>query len=157
MFLTRADEALLIGQLDYIAYKAIHGHFFQDVYDWAVSIREIRTSKGGNPFCYPEHIDTQMTRVFMELAMEDHLATAGSIAVFAQRASYYLSEINAIHPFREGNGRCQLTLLSILADLSDIDFDEDLLNPDVFLSAMIASFSGDIDPLTDAMRVALKP
>lgn len=156
MFLSRASEPLPIGQLDYVDYKAIHGHFFQDVYNWAGSIREIRTSKGGNLFCYPENIDTQMNRLFTELVIEHHLTRVDSIAVFAQRASYYLSEINAIHPFREGNGRCQLTLLAILADLSEIHFDESLLDAEKFLSAMITSFGGEIGPLTEAITVVLK-
>ena len=52
MFLTRAEEDLPAGILDYQHYKAIHYHFFQDVYDWAGHPRVIRTSKGGNWFCY---------------------------------------------------------------------------------------------------------
>ena len=35
MFLTRADENLPDGNIDYTHYKAIHHHFFQDVYEWA--------------------------------------------------------------------------------------------------------------------------
>ena len=34
---------------------------------------------------------------------------------FAQRAGFYLSEINAIHPFREGNGRTQREFIRQLA------------------------------------------
>ena len=34
---------------------------------------------------------------------------------FAKRASYYLGQLNAIHPFREGNGRAQNELLRHLA------------------------------------------
>jgi hypothetical protein len=59
MFLTRSEEPLPDGNLDYEHYKAIHRHFFQDVYDWAGGPREVRTGKGGNWFCYPEYIDAQ--------------------------------------------------------------------------------------------------
>lgn len=34
MFLTRSEEALPEGELDYAHYRAIHHHFFQDVYAW---------------------------------------------------------------------------------------------------------------------------
>ena len=33
MFLSRAEELLPSGNLDYAHYKSIHHHFFQDVYD----------------------------------------------------------------------------------------------------------------------------
>ena len=60
MFLTRSDEPLPDGHLDYDHYKRIHHHSFQDVYDWAGKRREIRAAKGGNWFCYPEYIDLEM-------------------------------------------------------------------------------------------------
>lgn len=143
MFLSRAEEPLPEGALDYAHYRAIHHHFFQDVYDWAGEPRRIRTAKGGNWFCYPEYIDREMERLFAELVGENHLIDTGVIATFADRASYYIAELNAIHPFREGNGRCQLTLLSILMDLAGFPMNEARIDPDGFMQAMIASFGGD--------------
>lgn len=151
MFLTRADEPLPPGNLDCAHYKAIHRHFFQDVYDWAGQTRSINTGKGGNWFCFPEYVDAEMDRVFTELAAEDHLMTCGNQAAFAERASHYIAEINAIHPFREGNGRCQLTLLSILFELAGLEMDEEKIDPPAFMTAMIASFAGDLRPLTEAI------
>lgn len=147
MFLSRSEEALPSGNLDYAHYKAIHHHFFQDVYDWAGKPREIRTGKDGNWFCFPEYIDVEMEKVFAELANENHLTEITDIEVFAERASHYIAEINAVHPFREGNGRCQLTLLSFLMEISGFEMDEDLLNPEEFMSAMIDSFGGENGPL----------
>ena len=74
MFLTRSEEPLPDGTLDYIHYKRIHHHFFQDVYDWAGKPREIRTGKGGNWFCYPEYIDAEMGKIFTQLTEEGHLS-----------------------------------------------------------------------------------
>lgn len=34
---------------------------------------------------------------------------------FSERAAYYLREINALHPFREGNGRVQREFINHLA------------------------------------------
>jgi cell filamentation protein len=36
-------------------------------------------------------------------------------ADFCERAAFYLGEINALHPFREGNGRAQREFISHLA------------------------------------------
>ncbi|WP_424983096.1 Fic/DOC family protein [Maritalea sp. S77] len=151
MYLTRAEEPLPTGNLDYEHYKRIHRHFFQDVYDWAGQSREIRTGKGGNWFCFPEYIDGEMTRIFGQLANEDHLIGLTNSKHFAERAADYIAEINAIHPFREGNGRCQLTLLDILLANSGFNMNEDQIDPDIFMQAMITSFHGENRPLEQAI------
>ncbi|EEE35508.1 Y4lH [Rhodobacteraceae bacterium KLH11] len=151
MFLTRSEEPLPEGELDYAHYRAIHHHFFQDVYTWAGQSRQIRTAKGGNWFCYPEYIDTEMNRIFRELAEENHLAKTNSLQDFAMRAAHYIADINAVHPFREGNGRCQLTLLDILMQVAGLEMVEDNINEDEFMDAMIASFCGNEIPLRNAV------
>jgi cell filamentation protein len=151
MFLTRSEEPLPAGALDYAHYRAIHHHFFQDVYNWAGQPRQIRTAKSGNWFCYPEYIDTEMKRIFRELSEENHLADTNSLQDFAARAAYYITDINAVHPFREGNGRCQLTLLDILMQVAGLEMVEDEIDEAEFMEAMIASFAGDEDPLVNAI------
>lgn len=151
MFLSRAEEPIPPGDLDYDHYKAIHHHFFQDVYDWAGETRTIRTGKGGNWFCYPENIDKEMMRLFSELQHEAYLSSVDSIEQFADRASYFIAEINAVHPFREGNGRCQLTLLNILIELAGFEMHEERIDPAAFMSAMVTSFSGNTDSLHSAI------
>ena len=151
MFLTRSEEPIPDGDLDYDHFQAIHHHFFQDVYDWAGETREVRTGKGGNWFCYPEYIDNEMNKIFSQLASEHYLTQIDDIEIFAERASHFIAEINAIHAFREGNGRCQLTLLTILMELAGFEMDEDRLDPEPFMEAMIASFHGDNGPLAQSI------
>lgn len=146
MFDSRAEEDLPDGELDYAHYQTIHHHFFQDVYDWAGQSRTVRTAKGGNWFCYPEYIDHEMVKIFNALASEDHLIDYERDQ-FIARAAHYIAEVNAIHPFREGNGRCQLTLLTILVETSGRILDEDRLYPEDFMAAMIDSFAGINDAL----------
>lgn len=151
MFLTRSEEPLPEGALDYAHYRAIHHHFFQDVYVWAGEARQIRTAKGGNWFCYPEYIDAEMHRIFRDLGNENHLADIHSVEDFAARAAHYIAEINAVHPFREGNGRCQLTLLDILMQVAGLRMNEDRIDEEAFMKAMIAGFMGDEVPLRTAI------
>src|ERR1700722_6696047 len=63
----RALEALPEGHLNFQHFKAIHRHLFQDVYEWAGQIRTVRISKGDNPFCFPENIEGQATKLFDQL------------------------------------------------------------------------------------------
>src|SRR2546429_6547614 len=111
----RADEPLPAGRLDYDHYLAIHRHLFQDVYDWAGQIRTVRMGKNESMFCYPEHIDSQMHRLFEKLAADNQLLDLDAES-FASKAAQFLTELNAIHPFREGNGRTQNVFLAVLAD-----------------------------------------
>ncbi len=61
---------------------------------------------------------------------------------FAEEAASFLATLNAIHPFREGNGRTQMTFLALLADEASHPLDLDQLEPESFLAAMVASFHG---------------
>jgi cell filamentation protein len=151
MFESRAEEPLPDGQLDYAHYRAIHAHFFQDIYDWAGEQRRIRTAKGGNWFCFPEHIEREAGKLFADLAAEDHLRGLRDPDAFAARAAHYVGELNAIHPFREGNGRCQLALLSLLMEEAGFPMDEDPLDPARFMAAMVASFGGETGELERAV------
>ncbi len=48
---------------------------------------------------------------------------------FAERAAEHLSELNAIHPFREGNGRTLRAFLGILAERAGHEIDMTLIDP----------------------------
>lgn len=109
----RAIEPLPAGRLSY--YRAIHRHLFQDVYAWAGKVRRVRISKEGSAFCYPEHIEREMQRLFAELRKQ-RLLRGLKAGEFAAQAAHVLAELNAIHPFREGNGRTQLSFLKVLAE-----------------------------------------
>jgi len=146
VFLTRADEPFPAGRLDYSHYRALHRHLFQDVYDWAGEARTIRIGKTGNWFCYPEYIDREMARIFSELAELGYLRGYPPVA-FSTAAAHLLAEINAVHPFREGNGRTQLAFLSLLVENAGLPFNDDLLDRQRVIGAMIESFSGDERPL----------
>jgi cell filamentation protein len=67
---------------------------------------------------------------------------------FAARAAEFLSELNAVHPFREGNGRTQLAFLDQVATYVEHRLRLDQVKRGTFLPAMIASFAGDLGPLT---------
>jgi cell filamentation protein len=155
MFLTRADEPLPGGALDYDHYRSIHHHLFQDVYAWAGQPRTIRIAKGGNWFCYPENLEPFMSKVFARLADANHLVGLDD-DTFASQAAEILAEVNAGHPFREGNGRTQLAFLKLLVLNADRTFDDTAIEPATMLGAMIESFAGRIGPLTAIIREIIR-
>jgi cell filamentation protein len=138
----RSVEPLPEGQLDFAHYCAVHHHLFQDVYEWAGKPRTVRMSKQGSPFCFPEHIDAQASKLFSELKADNFLENLPA-AEFAPKAAHFLAELNVIHAFREGNGRSQLSFFALLADRAGRPLDLEKLDPDAMLDAMLASFDGD--------------
>lgn len=151
----RADEPLPAGRLSVRHYRAIHRHLFQDVYPWAGKFRRVRIARDASMFCYPENIEREMRDLFGDLRKQNYLRLLSG-DVFAKRAASFLATLNAIHPFREGNGRTQLIFAALLAHEAGYPLNLAQLDPSAFLRAMIASFSGDEDRLARELRRMMK-
>lgn len=139
------------GKFDPKHYRALHHHLFQDVYEWAGEYRTIRTAKGGNWFCYPEYIAAQMETLFA-LLQAPEFQPGSDLDAFIPKAAEFLGELNAIHPFREGNGRAQLTFVRQLGLRAGHPFRSEAVEKDAFLHAMIDSFDGKLEPLIDELE-----
>lgn len=101
------------GKFDLKHLQAIHAYIFQDVYDWEGKIRTVDIAKG-NTFCNVRFISSQADVIFSKLKEEYYLAGLEEY-MFTKRLAYYFSEINALHPFRKGNGRSQREFIRSLA------------------------------------------
>lgn len=146
----------LKGRFDLEHLQAIHRYLFQDVYEWAGELRTIDMSKGGHMFAHHTHIQSAATPIFGQLAQEKHLAGLATDA-FSRRAAHYLGELNALHPFREGNGRTQREFISQLATANSYYIAWENVKREDMLQASIASFKGDISPLAALIRENLSP
>ncbi len=104
----------IIGKFDPPHLQAIHKYLFQDIFPWAGELRVVNISKGNSTFGPALHIAAALTDTFAKLNSESLLTNLPPKA-FAARAAFYLGEINAIHPFREGNGRAQREFIRQLA------------------------------------------
>lgn len=143
-----------IINLDYL--KLLHKLVFEEIYAWAGEFRAVNIAKG-NLFCSWEHLESQGKAIFDELASENYLLDVVDIDKMAKQLAYYLSEINVLHPFREGNGRIQRLLIQIMANRAGFDIDYSSITSDEMVVASIAAFNGDYLPMTKLMRRALVP
>jgi cell filamentation protein, protein adenylyltransferase len=150
----RSRDPLPEGRFTPAHYRAIHHHLFQDVYTWAGKYRTVRTAKGGNWFCYPEQITSSMNQLFKKLA-GPAFKPGSSEADFLDAAADFLAELNAIHPFREGNGRSQLSFMHLLSRRAGHPLNLERVDPKTFMAAMIASFLGDNDLLRSELQKLL--
>jgi cell filamentation protein len=131
------------GEFNLRHLRDIHRHLFQDVYAWAGSLRTVRIAKGDSAFCYTENLDRELGRLFADLAKQDNLFGLDA-EVFAERAAHFLAELNALHPFREGNGRTQLSFIAALADKARHPLALERIDPKAMLDATITSFGGHL-------------
>jgi cell filamentation protein len=145
------SQTPLKGRFDLAHLQAIHKHLFGDLYEWAGQLRTIDISKGGNRFANHLQIENAAAPIFQQLAKEKHLAGLGAEA-FSDRAAYYLGELNALHPFREGNGRAQREFISHLANAAGYYVAWENMARSDLLAATIASFHGDTSELAAFIR-----
>jgi len=142
------SQTPIIGNFDLNHLCKIHEYVFGDVYDWAGKIRTVDISRGNSRFCNVMQIASYSQSIFSALKNENCLMGLSLPSVSA-RLAHYLSEINAIHPFREGNGRVQRVFISQLAAHSGHSLDYSTLNQAEVYQVMQASFLGDEKPLAD--------
>lgn len=101
------------GRFDLDHLRGIHFYIFQDLYTWAGELRKIDLAKG-NMFCRAMFLENQADVVFGGIRNDGYLEGL-AYDQFVKRLAYHFSEINALHPFREGNGRSQREFIRELA------------------------------------------
>jgi cell filamentation protein len=105
----------LRGKFDIPHLRAIHRYIFQDIFPWAGDFRNVMTARTGSfGFPPPNFIGPSLETLFTSLKAENHLKKL-TADKFTERAGHFLGELNAIHPFREGNGRTQREFIRTLA------------------------------------------
>lgn len=136
----------------YDGFKAMHRHMFQDIYDWAGQERTYTTGRGAAPFAPPEHISHWMQAQFTELEQRKfHMSRSREI--FAKDAAQLVNEINAAHPFIDGNGRTQRQWLRVLARENGYRFDIRSADKDRWNDASRIGFEKqDHRPMTDLLQ-----
>lgn len=92
----------------------IHKFFLETLYPWAGRVRAINISKDGMLFAPARYIDDTL-RVFEKTIKKNTPHAQNIKKKVAQKLTIIHNEFNAIHPFREGNGRTIRLFLDLLA------------------------------------------
>ena len=139
------------GAFDLPHLQAIPRHLFGDLYDWAGHLRTVDVIKDTSRFAHHAYLQRAAGTIFRELA-EEHYLRGLELAAFSRCAAHYLAELNALHPFRDGNGRAQREFLSQLAREHDYAIAWEHITQADMLDASRRSFSGDLAPLTTLIQ-----
>ncbi|MEM9523700.1 MAG: Fic family protein [Pseudomonadota bacterium] len=162
------DPAQLSG-FDAAHLRAIHRHLFQDVYEWAGQTRgdeiilEGRSFymsgpmwKGADAFTASERVNQRMEGLAHAIRNSPGLRSDDPDQ-FTADASRVLGEVNAIHPFREGNGRTQRMFVKHLAARAGHDLSFEHVSQERMIAVSIASNRGDFAPTERLIAESLDP
>jgi cell filamentation protein len=130
---------------DLLHLREIHRRIFGDIYDWAGHVRTVAIAKG-SLFCLPQYIESAAGEIFGQLRKENLLQGLGR-GEFLGRLAHYFGEVNALHPFRDGNGRTQRAFFEQLAGDAGYALDWQRLDADRNVAASVAIMHGDAEPL----------
>ena len=122
----------------------IHQYLFEDIYDFAGKFRNENIAKGVFRFAEYEYIEPELKRLLIKLKDEDYLAGLTKYQL-AERLAYYLSELNVLHPYREGNGRTIREFIRELALKNGYVLNLSKVSPKSFLDASIKSIVDTTD------------
>ncbi len=113
----------LQGNFDLAHFKAIHGYLFQDIYYFAGQLRDLPMEIDPvTRFVPPHRIQSSLDIFFEKLKQTDFLRGLDKDSFITQMAQR-LTDINIIHPFREGNGRSKRVFFSELAKNAGYELD----------------------------------
>lgn len=145
------------GKFDLEHLKAIHAHVFQDVYEWAGKIRTVNISKNGDAFAQPAFIESSAKQISAAIAEENNLQGLEK-PKFVERLAQHYADWNALHPFREGNGRVTRELIGQIARQAGYELDQTRIDnsKEQWNIAARRSFHGDLSPVSAILTEAIR-
>jgi cell filamentation protein len=146
------------GQFDSNYLHALHHYIFQDVYPWAGRTRGDGIEINGQViealplFAKEQTMFTLSPRVNQQLDdLLEQIDKTGFASMtrseFTRQAAFILGRLNAIHPFREGNGRTQRAFVDALAHLAGHVLAWDVISRERMISVSVDSAQGQPEPM----------
>ena len=155
LFILRQNT--MIKNFDVNHFKGIHKFLFEDIYPFAGKFRTENIAKGFFSFAEWEFIEDELSNLLKKLNESNNLKNLKRDE-FVKAISYYLSELNVLHPFREGNGRTIREFIRELCYVNDYLFDLQKIEPKDFLNACIKSVvdTSELEKLIDESLVKIQ-
>lgn len=138
--------------LDY--FVSLHKHMFGDLYPSAGVFRTKSAAKR-TEFVPPEMIERMLVELMDKLEATDWLKKLDEDDTdwdFLNELAYFMGELEAIHPFVDGNGRVTRFFISFIARRAGYYISWGAADPDQLLEASISAIDGDYQALVDLLE-----
>ena len=145
----------IIEKINFENFCKIHKIIFEDIYEWAGLIRQGDfLSKGNSIFCRGQYIIENANRIMDNIQKENYLCGLDK-SKFIERIAFFMGEINALHPFREGNGRTSREFFRQLSLNAGYKLDFSKTEKENLLTADIEAFNGKYEKLIKILDRAI--
>ena len=153
-FLSRENISTVVFDVEFLF--SIHKYFLNTLYNWAGHKREVDISKGKMMFASANHMDSSLK--YLDKILKENITkkqdTKNNIAC---KIALIHNEYNAIHPFREGNGRT----VRLFLDLLVLSIGYEIINwssksKNDYIKACIFGAIGNHKPMTNFFLKRLK-
>lgn len=101
--LVTIQDKKLPPKFDDVRLKFIHKYLFEEIYDFAGEYREENITKDNFKFAQYEYIEENLKLIVSKVDIDKLKELSFDDTI--KEISYYMTELNVLHPFRDGNGR----------------------------------------------------
>jgi len=130
--------------------KKIHAHTLQDVYEWAGEFRNVPIEKGISVFCRPEFIAQEAKKITESIDLPK--LKEMNFKEFSKELAEIVGELNAVHPFLDGNGRAIRVYAQKLSKAVGYELNVAELRGESWNEASEKSFFGDNQDLSQLLE-----
>lgn len=144
----KIEKEIKFNNVDFNFYKNLHKQLFDDLYEWAGTVRNINISKKGTVFCNSDDIERIGKLKFDRLKSLNFLKNTPKDQFLDELTELY-HDLNMLHPFREGNGRTLRLFITLLVRNTGYNLNFSECDSDMLMIATIKAAQGDLSMLRE--------
>ncbi len=144
----KIEREIKFNNVDFNFYKNLHKQLFDDLYEWAGTVRNINISKKGTVFCNSDDIERIGKLKFDRLKSLNFLKNTPKDQFLDELTELY-HDLNMLHPFREGNGRTLRLFITLLVRNAGYNLNFSECDSDMLMIATIKAAQGDLSMLRE--------
>lgn len=151
------------GAFTFARLKETHRYLFQDLYDWAGEPRTVVLAKAEYDqgartiFVQPADIGRSGTEICGRLVGEQNELKGLSRSAFVDAVTKMFADVNALHPFRERNGRTQEAFVKALGRDAGHPIDLGAVTLEWMIRVSIEAAKGDQTAMRQLFTEATDP